>query len=110
MAYIYYEVARGKIKSPDPHAFSLKRASKSFVSNIFVIILPILLLWSIVSGLATPTETGVTGIFSSRRALVGSSHCSSSMILIISEFISINRDGNQRPSISPTMPPARSVG
>jgi tripartite ATP-independent transporter DctM subunit len=59
MAYIYYEVARGKIKSPDPHTFFFRRALKSFVGNIFVIILPVLLLWSIVSGLATPTETGV---------------------------------------------------
>ena len=59
MAYIYYAVARGKVTSPALHTFNLRRASRSFVVNFFVILLPVLLLWSILSGLATPTETGV---------------------------------------------------
>jgi len=59
MAYIYITVLRGKIICPAPKKFSLKNACKSFTKNIFVIILPVLLLWLIISGLATPTETGV---------------------------------------------------
>ncbi len=59
MGYIYFEVARGKVTSPDLNRFNLWRASRSFIKNFFVILLPILLLWSILSGLATPTETGV---------------------------------------------------
>jgi tripartite ATP-independent transporter DctM subunit len=59
MAYIYWEVARKRIKSPDPKPFSLPRAWKSFLQNIFVVLLPILLLWTILTGVATPTETGV---------------------------------------------------
>lgn len=59
MGYIYFEVARGKVTSPDLNRFNLRRASRSFIKNFFVILLPILLLWSILSGLATPTETGV---------------------------------------------------
>jgi len=59
MAYIYFEVARGKVASPALHKFNLRRASRSFVVNFFVILLPVLLLWSILSGLATPTESGV---------------------------------------------------
>jgi tripartite ATP-independent transporter DctM subunit len=59
MAYIYLEVARGKVASPALHKFNLRRASRSFIVNFFVILLPVLLLWSILSGLATPTESGV---------------------------------------------------
>ena len=59
MGYIYFEVARGKVTSPALHRFNLRRASRSFIKNFFVILLPVLLLWSILSGLATPTETGV---------------------------------------------------
>ncbi len=59
MAYIYLTVSRGKVISPAPHKFSLRQASHSFIKNFFVILLPILLLWSIISGLATPTETGI---------------------------------------------------
>lgn len=59
MGYIYWEVARGRIKSPEPRRFSFPRARRSFLQNIFVVLLPVLLLWSILSGVATPTETGV---------------------------------------------------
>ena len=59
MAYIYLEVVRGKVTSPALHKFNLQRASRSFIVNFFVILLPVLLLWSILSGLATPTESGV---------------------------------------------------
>ncbi len=59
MGYIYFEVARGKVTSPALHRFNLRRASRSFIKNFVVILLPVLLLWSILSGLATPTETGV---------------------------------------------------
>jgi len=59
MAYIYLEVARGKVASPALHKFNLRHASRSFIVNFFVILLPVLLLWSIFSGLATPTESGV---------------------------------------------------
>lgn len=59
MAYIYLEVARGKVASPALHKFNLRRAGRSFITNFFVILLPVLLLWSILSGLATPTESGV---------------------------------------------------
>lgn len=59
MAYIYLTVSRGAVIGPAPHKFSLRQASHSFIKNFFVILLPILLLWSILSGLATPTETGI---------------------------------------------------
>jgi tripartite ATP-independent transporter DctM subunit len=59
MAEIYYTVSRGKVIGPTPHRFSLKRTGRSFLENFFVILLPGLLLWTIVSGLATPTETGI---------------------------------------------------
>lgn len=59
MGYIYWEVARKKIKSPEPKRFSFTRIRKSFLRNLLVVILPVLLLWTILSGLATPTETGV---------------------------------------------------
>jgi tripartite ATP-independent transporter DctM subunit len=59
MGYIYWEVARKRMESPDPKPFSPTRAWKSFCRNIFVVFLPILLLWTILSGVATPTETGV---------------------------------------------------
>lgn len=59
MAYIYWEVARKRVVSPEPKPFSLARAWKSFLQNVFVVLLPILLLWTILSGMATPTETGV---------------------------------------------------
>ncbi len=59
MGYIYWEVARKRIKSPDPKPFSLPKAWRSFLQNVFVVLLPVLLLWSILSGVATPTETGV---------------------------------------------------
>ncbi len=59
MGYIYYAVARNRVAAPEPRPFSLSRTAKSFLQNVFVILLPILLLWSIVSGMATPTETGV---------------------------------------------------
>lgn len=59
MGYIYWEVARKRIKSPDPISFNLSRAWRSFLRNIFVVFLPVLLLWTILSGVATPTETGV---------------------------------------------------
>ena len=59
MAYIYFAVARNHVKAPDPQPFSLRRTGRSFLQNVFVILLPILLLWSILSGMATPTETGV---------------------------------------------------
>jgi len=59
MAYIYYAVARKHVVAPAPRPFSFQRTARSFLQNVFVILLPILLLWSILSGMATPTETGV---------------------------------------------------
>ena len=59
MAYIYYAVARKHVVAPAPRPFSFQRTARSFIQNVFVILLPILLLWSILSGMATPTETGV---------------------------------------------------
>ncbi len=59
MGYIYWEVARKKIESPEPKRFSFTKLRKSFLRNLLVVILPVLLLWTILSGLATPTETGV---------------------------------------------------
>jgi len=59
MGYIYWEVARKRIASPEPIRFSYPRAWRSFLRNVFVVLLPVLLLWTILSGMATPTETGV---------------------------------------------------
>jgi tripartite ATP-independent transporter DctM subunit len=59
MTYIYWLVAKGKVSGPATHRFSLKKAADSFIKNFFIILLPIILLTSIVTGLATPTETGI---------------------------------------------------
>lgn len=59
MTYIYWLVSRGKVIAPPTHRFSIKKMAKSFVQNFFVILLPIILLGTIVTGLATPTETGI---------------------------------------------------
>ena len=59
MGYIYYAVARGKVKGPPTHKFSLRMVGRSFVKNFFVILLPVVLLGSILLGWATPTETGI---------------------------------------------------
>lgn len=59
MAYIYWLVSRGKVSGPATHRFEVKRVAKSFFHNFFVILLPIILLGTIVTGLATPTETGI---------------------------------------------------
>ncbi len=59
MAYIYYVVAKGEVIGPEPDKFSLRRACRSFISNFFVILLPVILLGTILTGLATPTETGI---------------------------------------------------
>jgi tripartite ATP-independent transporter DctM subunit len=59
MTYIYWLVARGKVIGPPTHRFSIKKMAKSFVQHFFVILLPIILLGTIVTGLATPTETGI---------------------------------------------------
>jgi tripartite ATP-independent transporter DctM subunit len=59
MGYIYWQVARGRVSGPSTHRFSLSRVGKSFFQNFFVILLPIILLGTIVTGLATPTETGI---------------------------------------------------
>ena len=59
MLYIYFAVSRKKYKCPKPHPFSLKELGKDFISNFFVIILPFILLGTLITGLATPTETGI---------------------------------------------------
>ena len=59
MAYIYYLVASRRIEAPASRAFSFARLFTSFKQNFFIILLPLLLLWTIVSGRATPTETGI---------------------------------------------------
>jgi tripartite ATP-independent transporter DctM subunit len=59
MAYVYWAVARGKENSPPAHPFSIRNTGKSFYQNFFVVLLPIILLGAIVTGLATPTETGI---------------------------------------------------
>ncbi|MBW1713940.1 MAG: TRAP transporter large permease, partial [Deltaproteobacteria bacterium] len=62
MAYIYYAVARGRVSGPKIHKFSLRRTGRSFVKNFFVILFPVILLGTIITGLATPTETGVIAV------------------------------------------------
>ena len=59
MAYIYWAVSRGKVQGPATHKFSILGIWRSFLRNIFVILLPIILLGSILLGWATPTETGI---------------------------------------------------
>lgn len=59
MSYVYWLVAKGKVSAPPTHRFSVKKTAKSFVQNFFVILLPIILLGAILTGLATPTETGI---------------------------------------------------
>lgn len=59
MAYIYWAVSRGKVQGPPTHKFSILGIWRSFLRNIFVILLPIILLGSILLGWATPTETGI---------------------------------------------------
>ncbi len=59
MAYVYYAVSTGKTKAPFSNPFSFARLWLSFKNNIFMLFLPVLLLGAIVSGLATPTETGI---------------------------------------------------
>ncbi len=59
MGYIYYSVSRGTWGAPPTHPFSIRRAGKSFLRNLPILPLPFLLLWAIVSGVATPTETGI---------------------------------------------------
>lgn len=59
MISVYLMVSMGATIGPDPHRLSLRRILRSFIRNFFVIMLPILLLWSILSGVATPTETGI---------------------------------------------------
>jgi tripartite ATP-independent transporter DctM subunit len=59
MISIYITVVRGNVSAPLPHKFSLRRISRSFVGNFFVILLPFILLGTMLTGLATPTETGI---------------------------------------------------
>jgi tripartite ATP-independent transporter DctM subunit len=59
MGYIYWQVSRGRVSGPSTHRFSIRRVVKSMIENFFVILLPVILLGSIVTGLATPTETGI---------------------------------------------------
>jgi len=59
MAYIYYAIWRGIFGAPKSHRFSWHRAGKSFIRNFPILLLPIILLVAILTGLATPTETGV---------------------------------------------------
>lgn len=59
MAYVYWAVARGKQNTPPPHPFSIRNTGKSFCKNFFVVLLPIILLGGLLTGLATPTETGI---------------------------------------------------
>lgn len=59
MFFIYILVVTGRVKGGRTHKISIKRILKSFYKNFLVLLLPPLLLWSIISGIVTPTEAGV---------------------------------------------------
>jgi tripartite ATP-independent transporter DctM subunit len=58
MAYIYYLVKTGKESCPTTPRPSLMVILKSFRDSLLAIISPVVILWALVSGVATPTEAG----------------------------------------------------
>lgn len=63
MLFIYYLVVTDRVSSVAVQNISIIRILRSFLRNFFVILLPPLLLWAILSGVVTPTEAGVLASF-----------------------------------------------
>lgn len=59
MIYIYYLAKTGKEICPITPRPSIKILIKAFLDSALAILSPIIILWTLVSGVATPTEAGV---------------------------------------------------
>lgn len=58
----YYIAKKGKIAIPDPEPFDIRLVWKTFKDGFFAVMAPAILLGGILSGVVTPTETGIIAV------------------------------------------------
>ncbi len=58
----YLIAKKGKITIPEPEPFQLSEVGRTFKSGFLAIIAPVILLGGILSGIVTPTETGIIAV------------------------------------------------
>jgi len=58
----YFIITRGNVKAPEPEKFNFKALFKTFKSGFFSLLAPVIILYGILSGSVTATETGIIAV------------------------------------------------
>lgn len=62
MLTILWQVHAGRVACPDPVPFSLRRLVRTGFDGLLSLLTPVIILWGMVGGVATPTEAGVLAV------------------------------------------------